>query len=276
VVSRVTHARDAALEVITLPASALTTDGFERWRQSEFFPTYCDIAYRQGKLTISNWVENPKTIKIPASAVSVDGFTDWAISPAFPKRGRISYIDGEIVVDMSPEELSTHNPVKGETSRVVATIVKEDDLGIFYSDRTLVKNAAANLSNEPDASFISWESWQSGRVRIRPRRLKKGLVNYLYGSPDWALEVVSKTSVKKDTQWLWTKYYNAGVKEYWLVDARGDEIDFQILLRRRTLYVAAPSRGGWQRSEVFGRSFKLDRKRHPLGPWIYKLHFKPA
>jgi Uma2 family endonuclease len=56
----------------------------------------------------------------------------------------------------------------------------------------------------------------------------------------------------------------AGVPEYWLIDARGDEIDFPVLHRRKTGYAAVPQRDGWQKSKVFGRWFRLTRQKDDL------------
>jgi Uma2 family endonuclease len=86
------------------------------------------------------------------------------------------------------------------------------------------------------------------------------------------LEVISDSSVVKDAELLRTAYHKAGVPEYWLIDARGESISFQILYHRKNGYAAAPVRDGWQRSRVFGRGFRLDRQRDALGLWEYTLH----
>ena len=96
----------------------------------------------------------------------------------------------------------------------------------------------------------------------------------MLGSPDWALEVVSEYSAQKDTRDLIAKYQQAGIPEYWLIDAPGEEIDFQLMIRGKKGDTAAPQ-AGWHQSQVFGRRFRLDRKPHPLGTWIYTLHVKP-
>jgi Uma2 family endonuclease len=51
----------------------------------------------------------------------------------------------------------------------------------------------------------------------------------LEGSPEMVLEVVSETSVHKDTEELRELYWHAGTLEYWLVDARTDATHFDIL-----------------------------------------------
>ena len=50
-----------------------------------------------------------------------------------------------------------------------------------------------------------------------------------------------------------------GILEYWLIDARGEELAFRILQHTQTGYVEAPARGGWQVSPLFGRRFRLRR-----------------
>ncbi len=214
-------------------------------------------------------------VAIPASAHTLAGFRAWAKSDAFPERGRISFLDQEIVIDMSPEELETHAKVKAEVGRVLLNLNRRIKRGEFYPDGTLVTNVEANLSTEPDATFATWESLESGRVRLVPREGTEGQYLELEGSPDWVMEIVSRTSVQKDTRRLREKYHRARIGEYWLIDARGDEILFQILVRGEADYVAQTERGGWQTSVVFGRRFRLVRRRGRLNLWEYTLQVKP-
>src|SRR5262245_25886383 len=88
-------------------------------------------------------------IHIPRDAYTLDGFRRWAMSDEFPKRGRISFIDGEVIIDMSPEELSTHNYLKFEVGGVARNVIVEDNLGQGLADRALITNIEADLSTEP-------------------------------------------------------------------------------------------------------------------------------
>ncbi|MBV8232095.1 MAG: Uma2 family endonuclease, partial [Planctomycetaceae bacterium] len=90
------------------------------------------------------------------------------------------------------------------------------------------------------------------------------------------LEVVSRSSVAKDTRVLREAYHRAGVPEYWIIDARFNAIDFQVLRHRRDRYVVAAPRGGWHRSSVFGRGFRLERRLNRMGRWRYTLQVAPA
>jgi Uma2 family endonuclease len=213
-------------------------------------------------------------ICIPASAHTLAGFRAWATSDDFPERGRFSFIDGEIYIDMSPEELETHVKVKVELGYVLVGLNKKLKLGEFYSDGALVSNPAANLSTEPDAIFITWETLEAGRVRLVPREGAEGQYIEVEGTPDWVVEVVSKYSVGKDTRRLRKQYHRAGVPEYWLIDARSDAVDFQILVREEADYRNQTDRGGWQTSPLFGRRFRLVRKKGRMGLWEYTLQAK--
>jgi Uma2 family endonuclease len=208
---------------------------------------------------------------VPPSAFTLSGFRAWVKADGFPERVRVAFLDGEIYLDMSNEELETHVAVKGEIGRVLSTLVRDSKLGKYYGDGVLVTNEAANVSNNPDALFLSWETIDSRRVQLIPREGEEGQYTEIEGRPDWVLEVVSDSSVRKDTRRLREAYHRAGIPEYWLIDARGEEIAFQILHRRKNGYAAAPLREGWQRSRVFGRNFRLVREHDRAGMWEYTL-----
>jgi Uma2 family endonuclease len=213
-------------------------------------------------------------IQFPAAAATFRGFREWATSDAFPERLKASYIGREVILDMSPEDLETHSKLKDRVSVVISSYVYDRDLGEFYPDGILVTNEAAKLSTEPDASFVSWDTFAAGRAMMKPGQSSSSAYVELVGTPDWVLEVVSRSSVVKDTVQLRQAYHAAGVAEYWLVDARHDDVQFQILRWRQEGYVPVPARKGWRRSFVFGCRFALERKRHRMGHWRYALKFE--
>jgi Uma2 family endonuclease len=220
-------------------------------------------------------VADPLFIRIPVSACTLAGFRAWTRSDDFPEQGRISFIGPEIFIDMSGERLESHVKVKGEINRVLGNLVVEADLGNFYPDGARVANEAADISNVPDAVFTSWESREADRVRPVPTAAGDDFAE-LEGAPDWVMEIISPSSVGKDAELLRERYHRAGIPEYWLIDARGDDIDFQILVRHPSGYDPVRRRGGWQKSPVFGRSFRLTRRRDRVGEWQYRLEVKPA
>jgi Uma2 family endonuclease len=209
-----------------------------------------------------------KDIRIPGGIVDLATFRGWARSDDFPDRGRFSYLEGEIWVDMSPEDLFAHNQVKSEFGIVVGGLLKSHRRGRYFTDRTLLSNPEVDLSTEPDGLFVTWESLKSKRAR-----LIRGVEGYveIEGSPDFTLEVVSRSSVRKDTVILPDLYWRAGIPEYWLVDARGDRLAFDILRRGRKGYARTRKQGGWVESRVLGKSFKLTRQQDEMGNPEYTL-----
>ena len=211
-------------------------------------------------------------LRIPASVHTFEGFREWVYSGDYPEHGRITFFQSEIFIDMSPEQYYSHNRVKTEIGYVVHGIVKELDLGDYCQDGMWITDAEAELSNEPDGTFVSWESIESGRVKLVRRDDNDGIE--LTGALDWTLEVVSRTSVVKDNETLRTAYHAAGVREYWIVDAR-NELLFEMLVWRPTGFDAVePDSEGWLTSEVFSRSFRLVREKDRLGDWRYDLQVR--
>lgn len=186
-----------------------------------------------------------------------------------PEHGWFSYLNGEVWVDLSMEQLFSHNRVKTQFTVVLGGLVETGGLGYFFSDRTLFSNSDAIVSTEPDALFVTYDSVSSGHVRW-VEGTDEGYVE-VEGTPDMVLEIVSKTSVRKNMVTLRGLYWRAGVREYWLVDARGELPQFHILRHTAEGCVAAETREGWLQSEVFGREFRFTRQTDPLGHPQYTL-----
>jgi Uma2 family endonuclease len=91
------------------------------------------------------------------------------------------------------------------------------------------------------------------------------------GTPDMVLEVVSESSVGKDYKELRELYWRAGIPEYWLVDARGERLTFEILRHSSKSYAAVRKQEDWQKSAVFGKSFRLTRRADEQGNPEYEL-----
>src|SRR5205823_6146723 len=102
-----------------------------------------------------------------------------------------------IWVDLTREEFLTHNQVKAAFDFAIMSVALQAAFGRYVPDRMLLKNAEANLSTEPDGLFFKWETMRSSRLRL-VEKPGQGFME-LEGTPDLALEVVSKSSVDKDT-----------------------------------------------------------------------------
>jgi len=203
-------------------------------------------------------------VRIPNDLDTLEAFRSWARSDEYPQQGRYAYLDGEIRVDLSMEQPFTHNRLKTKITTALDTLVDEVGSGEVFSDGMLLSNPAANLSTEPDAMYVSFDTMQSGRVRFVEGKIAG--FKELEGTPDMVLEIVSTTSIRKDTEILRDLYWRAGIPEYWLIDARGSELLFALLRYTSRGYVATRQQAdGSVRSAVFGRSFRLTQRSGPLG-----------
>jgi hypothetical protein len=213
--------------------------------------------------------DTPGLVHIPRAAHTHAGFRAWVLSDEFPEKLKVAFIDGEVFLDMSKEEIRSHAAVKTAVAGCLFKLNEELDFGDLYINGVLVTNVQAKVSNNPDLVAVFWESLEAGRVRYATKNDRE---MEILGSPDWVLEIISDGSVVKDTKQLREAYHRAGVREYWLIDARGAELSFQVLHWRKNGYAAA--RGDWLASRVFKRSFRLVRQRDRRGAWKYSLQIR--
>lgn len=207
---------------------------------------------------------------IPGWVRDLESYRRWAWSEEFPQKGQFFYLGNEIWVDLQMEELWTHNQVKGAFSTDLLILVRAMRSGRFIFDRMLLTNPSAGLSTEPDGLFYTWETFQSGRLREVPGASGQEVME-LEGTPDVVLEIVSKSSVKKDTQRLPELYWRAGITEFWLVDVRGGILKFDILQYTSQGYQETTAVDGWLTSKVFAHQFQLVKGSDPVGRPEYQV-----
>jgi Uma2 family endonuclease len=234
---------------------------------------YTDAVTPAMPITIYSPDERP-AIVVPPTARTWKGYREWALSDGFPERGHLCFVNGEILIDMSPERIDTHSFVKLQVSTVLALLIKTIRTGYVLPDRTLLSNEQAGVSTEPDAMFVSRDSLSKGFAQFVPGGANPLGAQEVVGRPDWVLEVLSPSSRKKDKVLLRKGYFDAGIPEYWLIDALNNEVDFQMLLRGEKDYEAAMPQDGWLVSPTFAKSFNLERILHDDGFLEYTLHMK--
>jgi len=224
-------------------------------------------------IVTSETVPGDEDVRIPAAAHTVSGFRAWVHSGRFPEVGRIDYVGGDIELDMSPEDLHTHGTLKAALAAGLFALVAKPRHGYVFIDRTRVTAPGSGLSVEPDLVVVLFSSLDAGRVRQVPSSRKQaGRFIELEGAPDIVVEILSDTSEKKDTQSLPPRYAHAGVPELWLLDARGDQLLFEIRTLEGSAYRALePEPGGWVRSRVLGERLRVIRRPAPHAGWLYEL-----
>jgi Uma2 family endonuclease len=211
------------------------------------------------------------TVRIPAGITDLDAFRRWALSDC-PEKLHVAYLNGEIWVDPSMEQWHTHNQVKGEVNTVLGSLLKQTAQGRYTPDGMLLSNTAVNLSTIPDGLFASYDTLRAGRLRRLPSAHAGGVVQ-LEGTPDMVLEVVSESSVEKDTITLPPLYQAAGVAEFWRVDAR-HELRFEIFRLTAAGYAPTQLPDGWWHSDVFARDFQLNQATDVLGDPLFTLQMR--
>jgi Uma2 family endonuclease len=203
-------------------------------------------------------VMEDQQVSIPAWVKDLKSFRRWVGTDEVPEDGRICYLKGEVWVDMSWEQVFSHNQVKGEFTLSLMGLVKKERRGRYFPDGLRLTSMAADFSVVPDGTFVSAKSLRKKRVHL-VEGAKEGYIE-LEGIPDMVLEVISDSSVRKDTKRLRELYAEAGIPEYWLVDARGERLVFEILRHTAKGYVATRKQGGWLKSAMFGKSFRLTQQ----------------
>jgi hypothetical protein len=209
---------------------------------------------------------------IPDHIGDLQSYLRWMHSDEAPESGRLWWLQGKVWADTNMEEIFSHGAVKTEYPRVVGTVVKFAKSGQYLTDGVLLANDDADISGEPDGLFVSNETIEAGLVRFIESSREGYTV--LQGSPDMTLEIVSRGSVRKDTVVLREAYWTAGVKEYWLVDARKPPLSFDILLHTPRGYRSVRKDDGWVKSNVFGKSFRLVQTKTVQGFPEYSLEVR--
>lgn len=222
--------------------------------------------------TVGSPITGDFSFQVPATGMTLAQFRDWAESDEYPDQGKVMYFLGELYFDMSPERVDSHAVLKSALNYTIEHLNRQCDLGRYYPDGVGLENKQAGVANEPDAYFAKWETIESGRLAAPPE--KQGKHTALVGSPDWVCEITSDSSVEKDTKILRTAYHAAEIPEYWILDARGDEIVFQLLTWQQDGYSEVSPVDGWRHSAVFDLDFQITRQRDQAGGWRYDIEYK--
>ena len=135
---------------------------------------------------------------------TIDGIYD------LPDGERAELIDGQIYYMAPPSR--THQRLSGFLSRTIGNYIesKNGTCEIYAAPFAVFLNNDDINYVEPDISVI-----------CDPSKLDdKGC----HGAPDWIIEIVSPSSKRIDYLIKLFKYRNAGVREYWIVDAEKNRI----------------------------------------------------
>lgn len=207
-------------------------------------------------------------IEVPNDAYTLSGFRAWVAS--LDEHGpRVSFARGIVHVETSAQSQETHEPVAAAINVVLSSL----DIGRYFMPPSWFTHEASALSTEPDGFFALWSTLEQGDLRLNPEREIEML-----GRPDMVLEVVSKTSHRKDLVEHPADYALAGVREYWIADARTADTSLRILtLGAEASYVdVQPDPDGWLASPLWQRAFRLRQLPERAGLRDYSLDVREA
>lgn len=134
---------------------------------------------------------------------------------ALPDEDRVELIDGVFYNMASP--ISIHQAITGkihtkldnyitDKKGACVPLISPMDVQLDCDNKTIV---------QPDVLIVCDRS-----------KFQKGIV---FGAPDFIVEVLSPSTAKKDMGLKTTKYAEAGVREYWIVDPKRESVVVYIL-----------------------------------------------
>ena len=129
------------------------------------------------------------------------------------------FIDNEIVI---------HSPAMKkhiDTSLFIVSLLKQyvdkNKLGFVGQEKTLIKMLDSTNSYEPDVCFFKTD---------KSKHFKRETV--IFPPPDLAVEILSKSSIKRDRVQKFKDYSNNNVEEYWIVDTNNFKVEQYYLLEK--------------------------------------------
>jgi Uma2 family endonuclease len=136
----------------------------------------------------------------PIGKVTFAEFIEWCDEDI-----RAEWVDGDIELMPSPVSLD-HQDIGGFLDQTLGIYVSERDLGKVVLAPYVMHMAQISRGREPDLIFVKQE-----RLPLLTRL-------YLDGPADLAIEIVSPSSLARDTKIKLREYERAGVEEYWVLN----------------------------------------------------------
>lgn len=116
------------------------------------------------------------------------------------------------VVREPPMPFYNHQAVVTTLTVMLSTHVRRFDLGVTCVSLDVVLDRGRALVLQPDILFVARE-----RMKI--------IRNHVWGAPDLVVEVSSPSTARRDRTLKLSWYRQYGVRECWLVDPVGEEIE---------------------------------------------------
>ncbi len=211
-------------------------------------------------------------VRVPEWVVNLESFRRWYHSDDFPEKGRIDYIQGAVWVDMGVEQIFSHVQAKTAITAVLFMVTESGELGLYLDYGLRLSNEAADLSAEPDGTFISNESMEEANIQLIEGK-QEGYTE-IEGVPDMVLEIISRQFGEKGHQKVVQGVL--GSRHQGILAGRRPwrAAELRHLPSHEKGYLATRKKDGWLKSQVFGKSFRLTRNEDRFGHPGYGLEVR--
>jgi len=176
-----------------------------------------DIIYE-----IDDSEKEPLVIKEARAAYSVDRIYTYEDYLNWPSDERIELIDGKIHYMSAPTK--THQTLLGRLSNRFGNYLHGKSCDYYFApfDVRIDLDLGKDSVVQPDLVVVCDDE----------KLTEKGLD----GSPDLVIEILSKSTARRDRIIKYNKYLEASVKEYWIIDPDREEVVVNLL--RTSKYTA--------------------------------------
>lgn len=169
----------------------------------------------------------------PRRPMSYEAYLAWADEDVHAE-----WVNGEVIVQMPPSD--AHQTLLNFLNRLLAEYVEFEELGVVLIAPFEMRLPAQKTARQPDILVIITDNLgRLGRERLE-------------GPADLVVEIVSPDSVHRDRQEKYREYQDAGVREYWVIDARSgrERADFYRLDAEGQYELYATEDEEWVESQV--------------------------
>ncbi len=139
------------------------------------------------------------------------------------EKQKSEYIKGKIVIHSPAKKV--HVDVNMNLLGIIRFYVMQYDLGFVGQEKVLIKMNNGDNNYEPDICFFR-----------KDKSTNFDEDTAIFPPPDWAIEIMSKSSVQRDKKIKFIDYARNGIEEYWLIHPKKCTIE-QYFLDQNNNYV---------------------------------------
>ena len=132
---------------------------------------------------------------------------------ALPDDKRVELIDG-VIYDMTAPTINHQSIALDIAMQLAPCVEKHENCRVLISPVDVQLDCDNRTMVEPDVVILCDPS--------------KNINRCIYGAPDLVMEVLSPSMRKKDMILKLQKYFNAGCKEYWIIDPKNERVTVYI------------------------------------------------